>query len=128
MKPYIILSAIYVIFAVISTVISLDFFVLVHAVIEIYFFVAAYSLYYTFVGDTAANNLQQVVYANPTAHGYSRAYEPEGGYDDGEGGYQQADYSGYEMQGQQTTQFQGYDQYGGPNQQQHQYYNSQSQQ
>lgn len=119
MKPYIILSGIYVISAVISSIVSLNFFVLVHAVIEIYFFVAAYSLYYTFSSDSAANNLQQVVYANPTAHGYSRACEPD--YDDTEGGYQQAEYGSYEMQGQQQQQ-QGYDQYAG---QQQQFYQNQ---
>lgn len=122
MKPYIILGGIYALSAVISAVVSLNFFVLVHAAIEIYFFVASYSLYYTFSSDTASNNLQQVVYANPSAHGYARAYEPD--YDDAEGGYQQSEFGNYDMQ-QPGQQQQGHDQYGEPNQQQHQYYNSQ---
>ena len=117
MKPYIILNGIYVILAFISTIFSLNFFILVHAVIEIYFFVAAYSLYYFFTNETAAQGMQQVIYANPSAHGYSRAYESE--YDDGgEGGsYQQMDQGSYEMN---QPQQQGYAEDG-----QQQYYQSQ---
>lgn len=116
MKPYIILNGIYVILAIISVLISLNFFILVHAVIEIYFFVAAYSLYYFFTTETASQGMQQVIYANPSAHGYSRAYESE--YDDGGEGasYQQMDHGSYEMKQQQ----QGY----AENQQQ-QYYQNQ---
>lgn len=71
------------------------------------------------MGETSAQNLQQVIHSNPTAHGYSRAYESE--YDDGDGGnYQQMDYGSYEMQQQQ----QGFEQHGG-DQQQQQYYQTQ---
>jgi hypothetical protein len=116
MKPYLVLSFIYVILAIISTLASLNFFVLVHTAIEIYFFIAAYSLFYFFTSETASQGMQQVIHANPSAHGYSRAIESE--YDDG-GNYQQQDYGNYEMQ-----QGQGWD---GEDQQQQQggYYQSQ---
>lgn len=76
MKPYLFFTGTFVFLGCCTAIVTLNFFMLVIAVLELYFFICAYSLYLSFLNDP--NIQQDVVYKNPTAYGYAQAIESEG--------------------------------------------------
>jgi hypothetical protein len=113
MKPYLIFSAIFVVLAFLTTVFTLQFFLLVITMIELYFFICAYSLYVNFV--TQSCGLGDVVYQNPGAYGYTQAYENED-YGEDQENYQQSVHQSYGNLNNQKQE--GYGNFDGQQQQQ----------
>ncbi|XP_070509048.1 uncharacterized protein [Chironomus tepperi] len=76
MKPYLFFTGIFVVLCCCAAVMTLNFITLMIGVVELYFFICAYSLYLNLFNDPSIQ--QDVAYNNPTAHGYTQAFESDG--------------------------------------------------
>lgn len=120
MKPYLFFTGTFVLLCCCAAVVTLNFITLMIGVVELYFFICAYSLYFNLLSDPSIQ--QDVVYNNPSAHGYTQAFETEGHANGG------VNYQTHQQQPQQTDGYynqEGYYEGDGQEQQQQQYYNGQ---
>ncbi|CAG9810598.1 unnamed protein product [Chironomus riparius] len=76
MKPYLFFTGTFVILCLCAAIVTLNFITLMIGVVELYFFICAYSLYFNLLSDPSIQ--QDVVYNNPGAYGYTQALESDG--------------------------------------------------
>ena len=98
--PYVILSALGVVIAILKGLITFNLGILIAAGVKIYFFIIAYSIYkvFTYGDEQAAYEAHQ----NASSAGYEQYYQPEG---NGQEGYNSIE--GNETTKYQTTELQG---------------------